>query len=223
MDCYIWGHTSKGSFGLPYQTALLREHGLKAVFFVESLFAGVVGMDRLQEIVEILRGAGQEMQLHIHTEWLERMESSPLGSHFGQNMKDFSVAEQETLITLARGNLERCGVTGIQAFRAGNFGANHDTLRALSACRMRVDTSHNIGFVGSDCGIEVNPLLVQPRRLHGIEEYPVSYFRYFPGHWRPTQLCACSWAEMEAALLGAWEQGWHSIVIVSHSFELLQR
>ena len=223
MDCYIWGSTSKGSFGLPYQTALLREHGLRAVFFVESLFACVVGMERLQQIVEILRGSGQEVQLHIHTEWLERMEASPLGTHFGPNMKDFSAAEQQVLIALGRENLARCGVTGRRAFRAGNFGANHDTLRALSACGMQMDTSHNIAFIGSGCAIEVDPLLVQPRRLHGIEEYPVSYFRDFPGHWRPAQLCACSSAELEAALLEAWEQGWHSFVIVSHSFELLQR
>src|SRR2546426_8662473 len=110
MDCYIWGSTSKGSFGLPYQTALLREHGLRAVFFVESLFACVVGMERLQQIVEILRGSGQEVQLHIHTEWLERMEASPLGTHFGPNMKDFSAAEQQVLIALGRENLARCGV-----------------------------------------------------------------------------------------------------------------
>ena len=223
MDCYIWGATTKGSYGLPYQTALLREHGLRAVFFVESLFACVVGIERLQQIVEILRSAGQEMQLHIHTEWLARMERSPLGAHFGPNMKDFSVAEQEILITLGRENLARCGVTGTRAFRAGNFGANHDTLRALSARGMQMDTSHNIAFVGSGCSIEVDPLLVQPRRLHGIEEYPVSCFRDFPGHWRPAQLCACSSPELEAALLAAWEQGWHSFVIVFHSFELLQR
>jgi hypothetical protein len=65
--------------------------------------------------------------------------------------------------------------------------------------------------------------LLQPAKLHGVYEFPVSFFRDWPGHYRHAQLCACSASELEHALLRAWEQAWYSFVIVSHSFELLKK
>jgi hypothetical protein len=45
----------------------------------------------------------------------------------------------------------------------------------------------------------------------------------FDQRYRPMQICACSSAEFESVLMQAWRAQWHSVVIVSHSFELLKR
>ncbi len=39
----IYGATAKGEFGLRHQLEVLNRHGLKAVFFVEALFASACG------------------------------------------------------------------------------------------------------------------------------------------------------------------------------------
>lgn len=68
---YIYGPTSKGRYGLPHIVDVLNQHGLNGVFFVEPLFASRFGIQPLQEIVGLLNDAGQEIQLHMHTEWVD--------------------------------------------------------------------------------------------------------------------------------------------------------
>jgi hypothetical protein len=113
-------------------------------------------------------------------------------------------------------------VDRVWAFRAGNYGANWDTLKALARNGICFDTSHNRCYVGEACAMDGPPPL-QPTRVEGVCEYPVSFFQDWPGHFRHAQLCACSGPELEGALLQAWKRGWHAFVIVSHSFEMIRR
>jgi hypothetical protein len=163
------------------------------------------------------------VQLHLHSEWLEWLQPSPLPGRTGQHLKEFTEDEQALLLGRGIENLRACGVDNLIAFRAGNYGANFATLRALARHGIRFDTSHNTCYLSSSCGLDTGEPLLQPTLLEGVYEYPVSYFHDWPGHRRHAQLCACSARELEAALLAAWRQGWHSFVLVSHSFELLQR
>lgn len=219
----IFGETSSGSFGLPYQIEQLNRYGLKASFFVESLFAGAVGFEPLRRIVRAIQGGGHDVQLHLHTEWLDKLADSPLPGRAGQHLKDFSLDEQSILISTGLANLRECGVDEVQAFRAGNYGANLDTLRALAQNGIFIDTSYNACYRSSSCGIETPDLLLQPRRLAGVLEFPISFFCDYPGHYRHAQLCACSSSEMENALLDAWKSNWHCFVLIFHSFELIKR
>ena len=68
---YVYGQTARGNFGLPYTVQVLREHGLKGVFFVEPLFSTRFGSQPLEEIVGLIREGGQEIQLHLHPEWVD--------------------------------------------------------------------------------------------------------------------------------------------------------
>lgn len=217
VSFYIYGKTQAGSYGVPYQLDVFGHHRLKAVFFVESLFATVIARDRLQEIVHLVQHFGQEAQLHIHTEWLYLMERARVSC-----IKDFSELDQVQIIQSAAKMLLDCGST-FRAFRAGNYGANNATLRALQKIGIPFDTSYNPVFLSSQCGIEVESLLCQPVCLNGTWEVPVSSFFDFGKHVRPAQLCACSESEMEHALNSAWHGGWDCFVIVSHGFELLQK
>ena len=219
----IYGETPEGDFGIPFQTRLLNEHGLKAVFFVESLFACTVGLGPLREIVGLVQGAGHEVQLHLHTEWLAWMAPSVLPGRTGQNCRDFTLDEQTLLIRLAKENLQAAGATNVTAFRAGNYGANFDTLRALERNGIRLDTSYNAMYLDRECGLGMSERLLQPRWVEGVYEVPITFFEDRPrGRVRHAQVCAASAAEMEGALTGAWSDGWKSFVIVSHGFELIK-
>jgi len=220
----IHGRTRSGDFGIGHQMRVMNEHGLEGVFFVEALCADAAGDAPLAEIVATVQEHGHEVQLHLHTEWLRRLaEPLPGVARTGQNIRDFPLEEQVALLRRGAENLRRAGAPAPVAYRAGNYGADEDTLRALARTGIRYDTSYNFTYADAACGLGTLGTLRQPRSAHGLLEFPITYFRDRPGHWRHAQLCACSAGELEWVLLEAWRRGWWSVVIVSHSFELIRR
>ncbi len=223
IETAVYGITNNGECGLRFQIERFNAYGLKACFFVEPLFSYVAGTEPLHEIVAEIQDAGHDVQLHIHTEWLSRMPEPILQGTFGQSIKDFSKDQQTLLLRYALKRLQDCGAENVCAFRAGNYGANFDTLRALSENGILYDTSHNTCYLDTECEMKTPNLLLQPRIFNGVYEFPVNFFCDWPGHYRHLQLTACSVQELKNALLQAYELGWFSIVIVLHSFELLHR
>jgi len=222
VEAYIYGKTPEGEFGVPYQAQLLEDNGLAATFFVESLYAGVAGMGHLKDTVRLIQSKRQDVQLHVHTEWLGEITDSALPPEFKQNIKEFTVAEQTQIIAAGLRNLEAAGAENPCAFRAGNYGANFDTLRALAKNGIAFDSSHNTCYLGKTCDMPTPEPLLQPESLYGVHEFPVSFFSDYPGHYRHLQLCACSSLEVKNALLQAWRNEWYSIVLVLHSSELVK-
>jgi hypothetical protein len=222
--CAILGRVSDGEWGTEFQIARFNEHALKVVFFVEALSASVVGLDILRRTVAPILAAGHEVQLHIHTEWLEWFPSDPVSGRRGQNIGDFSLADQRRLIQIGLENLERVGTPRPVAFRAGNYGANNDTLRALASEGIRYDSSYNYAYLGQSCNIAAErQLLLDPLSLDGVLELPIAVLKDYPNHYRPAQLCAISAPEMRAVIEQSSTQQQQATVVVSHSFELLNR
>lgn len=220
----IWGETPKGELGLRYQLSVLGRHGLRATFMVESLHTMAEGADRLREIVATIQDAGQDVQLHLHTEWMAPLEPKrrPV-SVVRNNLAEYGLAEQETLLGIGLEALKTAGVRDVLAHRAGNFGASDVTLAALSRVGIKYDTSYNVDFLGSMCEFSFDHVLTQPVARHGVVEVPVGWFHDVRQHRRPLQVSACSFAEFRHALWSAWHAGWDELVIVSHSFELVRR
>lgn len=220
----IYGVTQYGEFGIRYQTQVLSKHRLKAVFFTESLFAEVAGPEPLSRMVQEIQDGGHEVQLHVHPEWLDWMSPSLLPGRSGKYLKDFTEDEQQLLIDRALENLQRCGGRQICAFRGGNYSGSRATLQALRNRGILYDTTHNTAYPANTADIADRGSMLQPQViLEGIHEFPITFFRDFPGHFRHLQLTACSYLELRHILLSAWQQGWHSIVLVLHSFEMLRR
>lgn len=218
----IYGHTPNGEFGIRYQMETLNAHGLKATFFVDPFgFLALNAEKQLREITGEIEKAGHEIQLHIHTEWLSKIPNPALPDQAKQHQKYYSEEEQEAIIAEGLNALQPYCKGKIVAFRAGNFGADPGTLRALAKNGLLFDSSYNAA--SGQCGIKLGEPLLQPKKMEGIYEFPVTLFRDFPKHLRPLQICGCSSWEMETVLTEAAEKGWHSAVIVSHSFELLRR
>ncbi|MCP1470084.1 hypothetical protein J3E64_001771 [Sphingobium sp. OAS761] len=223
IDRSIWGRTRDGMHGIGWQMDVLDRFGLKGVFFVDPMPALVHGPDFLAPIVHDIAGRGHEVQMHIHTEWLAWAGQSPVDGRQGRNIGDFSLADQIILLGLARDLLERAGAPAINAFRAGNFGANEDTLRALAKIGIAWDSSVNAAWLGRDCRIKASPGQIGAEWRHGVAELPVSGISDRPGGFRPAQICAMSAAEMRAGLRHAVAEEQDAYVAVTHSFEMLSR
>ena len=218
----IYGITPSGQYGLVYQLEVLRRHSLKAVFFVESLFAGCthVGFDPLREIVDLIYSYGQDVQLHLHPEWIPYLSncSVPFRDHLLQH---YSEDEQCVLLEMARDNLIKAGATPPVAFRAGGYAANEDTLRALAKLGFQYDSSFDRPYLSSSCGLSCIDPMWHSTPTHGLWEVPISCYEEWPGHYRHCELSACSTAELSRAIHLAVINRWNSFTIVSHSFELL--
>lgn len=224
FDISIRGRTPKGDFGLAYQVNTLRDHGLTGVFFVEPLFSTCFGHEALAEIVGEVSIGAQEVQLHLHTEWVDRSGSFEFkNARHRENLHEFELEEQTTLIGAGIRLLQKAGARDINAFRAGNYGLNLDTLRALAANGIAFDSSYNATRFGLESNVLPGQLVVEPILCEGVFEYPVAVFKDGTGALRHVQLSACSLAELERLLWQALDRSRTAFVIVSHSFELLNR
>jgi len=77
-------------------------------------------------------------------------------------------------------------------------------------------------MLATNCDMQELGELVQPALVDNVVEVPVSFYNDYLNHFRHVQLCACSFSELQHALLWAWKAGWTSFVIVMHSFELIR-
>lgn len=217
--------TADGPNGIPHKLDLLKEHGQKAVFFVDPMPALVWGVAAIEDIVAPIIAAGQDVQLHCHTEWLElAAHANPLASgRIGRNLADFPLEEQCELLHFARDTLIAAGAPPPVAFRAGNYGANDDTLRALATLGFSYDSSHCPALIGGDCRISLGPEARDPIGHMGVIEVPVGSIGTVGGGQRHAQITALTLLEMLAAIRHARDSGRESFTLVSHSFELFNR
>lgn len=223
FDSSILGRCAGGEFGIGWQMDVLDRHGLKGVYFVDPLPALVLGEGVIADVVGMVAGRGHDVQLHAHPEWLEWAKDSPVEGRRGRNVADFSVADQRALLNYSCSVIERAGAKRPVAFRAGNFGANDDTLRALAGLGLLWDSSVNVDYLGGACRIEVAADQNLPVELHAIAELPVSGLYDRTGHFRPAQVCAMSGWEMRDTLGHAARLGHPVATVVTHSFEMLSR
>lgn len=224
FDRAIRGATPAGDVGIFHQMDVFDRHGLKAVFFVDPMPALLWGTGAIADVVEPILTRGHDVQLHLHTEWLAIAgDANPLGVSRGPNLKDYSFDEQCRLLELATDLLMDAGAPRPAAFRAGNYGANDDTLRALAQVGFTHDSSHPPGLMEGACEIALGEEHRVPIKRHGVVEVPIGCIGDAFGGLRHAQLTALSYREIIAALRHARKQGEESFTIVSHGFELLCR
>lgn len=217
--------TPEGQTGITHKLEVFARHGIKAVFFVDPMPAMVWGVAAIEDIVGPIIEAGQDIELHCHTEWMEMAGAdSILPGKAGRNIKDFAFEEQCKILDYARDTLVAAGAQKPVAFRAGNYGANDDTLRALAALGLRYDTSHCPALVGGgDCEISLGADDRTPMLFNGVIEVPVGCIATLGGGLRHAQITALSLDEMTAAIRHARDTDMGSFTLVTHSFELINR
>jgi len=222
IDISVYGRSKDSQYGLNYIIEIMNKYHIKASFFVEPLFTLVGGNEPLEEIIRIIQSKGHEVQLHLHPEWLGKIPDPPVAPH-GKYVKDYILDEQTSLISFGLARLRECGAASVNCFRAGHYGASLDTLRALSINGIFFDTSHNTCYLQDCCEMNTGSDLLQPLLIRGVWEFPINYFIDWPNHKRHTQITACSFLEIRNVLRWAHLNKWFCLVIVFHSFELLNR
>ncbi|HEU0097264.1 MAG TPA: polysaccharide deacetylase [Allosphingosinicella sp.] len=231
----LWRHYARGAaweenlarsfdpagLGVPWQLDRLRDHGLKACFFVDPMPAELYGLEPVRRMVAPILAADQEVQLHLHPCWRSVAEGFADGRDF--ELSGFSLSAQRELVEAARQLLVDAGAPEPIAFRSGSYAADLRTLAALRSLGLRYDSSHNGTEHPWPSALPLPPEQIAPVELGGIVEVPVTQIEDEPGRYRHLQLCAVSSEELESALLHAEAEGHPIVTIVSHSFELATR
>ena len=221
--------TPSGPVGIEYQMDVMDRHGLKGVFFVDPMPALVWGMAAVEDVVGPIVARGHDVQLHCHTEWLalapgDAQRTRLAGSLTSQNIKDFPLDVQCRILDWARGTLVAAGAPRPTAFRAGNYGANDDTLRALAEIGISYDTSHAPALVGKGaCAITLGEDVRRPVLHRGTIEVPIACMEDFGGGLRHGQVTALTLPELTGLVEHARDNGIGAVTLVSHSFELMSR
>ncbi len=220
----VYGEDREHGHALPRTLEILARHELKGVFFVEPLFAARFGVQHLAEIIRLIRGAGQEVQMHLHPEWASEIDHPRMAglSTKQRRLGAFTLEQQSRMMHFGRDLLAEAGAPAPTAFRAGSFAANADTFAALRENGILLDFSINAALPASVPDLRDGRDLTRIQRIDGVTSVPMAIFRDGFGKDRHAQIGACSAAELTGAMRRAARAWQRHFVILSHGTEMLR-
>ncbi|UWZ79276.1 hypothetical protein L9S41_16575 [Geoalkalibacter halelectricus] len=225
-DKRIYGRVDGKEYGIPLIMDIADRYGIPLTFFVEVLNKYYFGENETREVCEYILGRGHDVQLHLHPNYLNFREENPGAQRYRDNMSAYSLEEQSALIAEGKELLTRyCGRAPI-AFRAGNYGADANTLKALKENGFVIDSSYNAAFPKHSrriCEDQINDAV----HLHGVWELPITNFIEdvpFKGRrLKPLDLNGVSFAEMKSVIDQSCPgQGLENLTIILHSFSFVK-
>jgi len=216
-DLGIFGKIYDKEFGLPLVVKLLNDYKLKGTFFVDVYTNKKRYLPEFIALCRKLHESGHDLQLHTHP---DGMFDARRGS-----MQDYTLKEQVEIIQRGKEIFrEWFGINPI-AHRAGDWGANHDTLKALSENGIFMDSSMFFGW--AHCHLNKNPLTKNwPVEYNSILEVPASVFQCQSlGFFSPFRLVSTdgnSFEETCAVLKQFQRRRIPVVTLVYHSFSFLR-
>jgi hypothetical protein len=219
----LYGKAGDEITGVSWQMDQLETFGHKGIFFIDPMPSLIYGTGFLSDLSGEIVHRGHDVQLHVHTEWLEFTKESPVEGRIGKNIADFSLQDQIALISYGKETLERSAGVKVNAFRAGNFGANSVTLKALKFCGIAYDSSFNLAIKSTWDDNGALPDSLSPTLIEGVLEIPVSVMSDPFQLFRHAQVNNITAEELIQCMDFYRKQLSYAFVLVSHSFEFLSR
>ena len=224
----VFARQGSREYGIGLIMSLLEAQGAAGTFFVDVFNRETLTEKILAQACCAIVARGHEVGLHTHPEF----PTGVRGYGMSQVMASHPLQRQRELIATGKGYLRTWTGSDPVTHRAGGYGANSDTLRALASEGFRSDSSHYYGYPHCPLALEF-PYPNACFDAHGIREIPISvtYNRFgFPlpgGRWVGLGLpmkIDLDWLDIEAlkkqinacsALKGA------PIILFLHSYSLL--
>ena len=225
-DKRIFGRIGGRDYGIPLIMDIADRYGIPLTFFVEVLNKYYFGEDETRKVCEYVLGRGHDVQLHLHPNFLNFKEENPGAQRYRDNMSSYSLEEQTALIAEGKELLTRyCGRTPV-AFRAGNYGADANTLKALKSNAIFIDSSYNAAFPKLSrriCAEQLNDAV----EIDGVWELPITNFienvPLMGRRFKPLDLNGVSFLEMQSVVNQAYRgQGPDNLTFILHSFSFVR-
>lgn len=224
-DRRIYGRIGGREYGIGLIMDIADRYGLKITFFVEVFNKYFFGEGETREVVETILRRGHDVQLHLHPNYLNFTLENPRELRYSDLTGDYPLERQIDMLGEAKQTLESHGAPRVTAFRAGCFGANADTLKALAKNDFLIDSSYNGAFLGGPCRMPdwgINDLMERD----GIYEFPVTNFREATGlrsaRRMPLDINGVSFEEMHHVLEACRNDGPRQVTVILHSFSFVR-
>ncbi|GIX49580.1 MAG: hypothetical protein KatS3mg131_3791 [Candidatus Tectimicrobiota bacterium] len=212
----VYGEVGGRCYGIPLIMDLCEQYGYRATFFVSPFEARVLGEAGMRQACELIARRGHDVQLHTHPKWVTN----------ARFMWQHPLEQQVELLDYGKRLLQAWVGRPPLAHRAGGFGADHHTLRALKSVGIPVDSSH----IGSPyCRLDPHKVWRNGVQLtpEGIVELPVTQFAQFKlGRFMPTKpfdINANTLSELRFVVRAARATGLPVVTLLMHSFSFLKR
>jgi len=221
----IFGKIGNKYYGIPLIMDIADEYGIPLTFFVEVMNKYYFGPDETRKVVEYILKRGHDVQLHVHPNYLNFTLADPAEVKFSDLIGKYDLERQTEIIGEARDALIDYGASNVKAFRAGCFGANEDTLKALKANGFTIDSSYNVSFLEGPCLFKIGDIN-QPTAINGILELPItnfvekSYMR--TARLMPFDINGVSFEEKKFVLGKAERSSINTVVVLMHSFSFIK-
>lgn len=220
----IFGKIGNEYYGIPLIMDIADEYGIPITFFVEVLNHHYFGKDESKEVCQYILKRGHDVQLHLHPCYLNFKEAYPAKLKYSDNMSDYCLSDQVKLIEEGKKLLQEYGINSPVAFRAGNYGADGNTLVALKKNNFLYDSSYNLSYQKYKKITEEK--INDCTNMNGVFEFPITSFIEalpFTGkRYRPLDLNGVGVNEMITVLNDAKASGIDYVTIILHSFSFIK-
>lgn len=225
-DPMVYGEVDGREEALGFLLDTFATYNISASFFIECANYYYFGDAPMQAVVERIRAAGQDMQLHVHPVWLNFVDGQIAGN-FPRNdyCTERSFDDLKRIFELCITVFERWVGHRPLAIRTGSLRADENVFRVMRALDIPMSSNVATGV------FEPTETMLQHdsgrHLIHGVMELPVFTYQDMriggKRHRKSLQITSCSWPEMKHLLKTARAQGVENIVILTHPSEFIKK
>jgi peptidoglycan/xylan/chitin deacetylase (PgdA/CDA1 family) len=215
---HLYAELPEGTFGVQKIMELCDKHGAKATFFVDVYMHHKYGEAPVAELCQRIDQSGHDVQLHAHPSWLPDKPS--------ELICDFPLNRQIEILAEGKDLIEKWIGKAPVAFRAGAYGANLDTIRALKINGFRVDSSYFPLNRNCELSRQLDKgCLNRSFYIEDVLEIPITTYWLWNSlstHKNSkVDVNACSWAELRNVVPQLTSSSVDYIVLFLHSFSFV--
>jgi peptidoglycan/xylan/chitin deacetylase (PgdA/CDA1 family) len=216
---------------------ICRRNGASATFFTDATESIYWGEDKFRDLTRRLVDTGGDIQLHTHPEFRGPKDAASrepaaeriLGPSAGRirgPMTGLTFDQQRAFLEAGMDMIKRWTGVAPVAHRSGGYAINADTVRALAAIGIPLDSSMNTGHTNSKVTWSTNAVVERD----GVIELPVTNQDYrlrlasaeLYRRAIKTDINACSVSELVAYVDDAVRGGATLMNLFMHSYSLLR-
>ncbi|MDF2177307.1 hypothetical protein P2G88_03495 [Aliiglaciecola sp. CAU 1673] len=221
----VYGPTPEGQQGLGFMLDCFNRFGIRATFFTETANLRYFGDEPMARVVNDLKQADQDIQLHVHPVWM----SFDKEDGYGQFPRQDDCANQQAdylrqVFSYCIDGFKRLTGEAPKAIRTGNLRADLTTYQVLAELGIKLSSNIATGVYRPD-----DPALQLDSGRHlieGVMELPVLTYAdsswFGKTHMKSLQITSCSWPEMRHLLWKARSLGIEQVIILTHPFEFFK-
>jgi peptidoglycan/xylan/chitin deacetylase (PgdA/CDA1 family) len=208
-------------YGISSIIDICNKHDMRATFFLNVYEYKVYGEEKMKKIAQYIHHSGHDVQLHTHPEWAYDKKR--------QALWQYNLQEQIEIIRNGSNLIRKWTGASPVAHRAGGYMADNNTLKALEANNILIDSSYF--YSNQSCRISYSDLEVNSiKQLENIWEIPVTlYMRNETPNYNVLDLkpivrfrkIDIDWADyndLESAIFQAQRNGIQVVTLFLHSF-----